>query len=248
MSAVISLKTADAIFLFTDRGVYDRQFVIREFKTKVATAAVIPFAVASRGSDRWSRHVTEILIGWAEKVGVDEAIATFASGASELWRFDAALSNRLEIVVACVSPTKGAQHFLWRNHALIKEGKETEFGVLEELGNTYLGCATDGSPTPPLRPFNPAESAEARAAYVGFTLMEHFRGLKCPPSDWDVCRERVHVVGGGIDMTMVSAVTGAWTAGIHTWPDKVGEKINPRLELRQKPSRQQRRAAARRAV
>ncbi|WP_210214602.1 hypothetical protein, partial [Mesorhizobium sp. M4B.F.Ca.ET.013.02.1.1] len=62
----------------------------------------------------------------------------------------------------------------------------------------------------------------------------------------DVLREPRHVVGGGIDMTMVSGVTGAWTAGLKTWPDRVGERINPLAGHKPKMmSRQQRRAAAR---
>ncbi|RUW18712.1 hypothetical protein [Mesorhizobium sp. M4B.F.Ca.ET.013.02.1.1] len=250
MSALISLKMADAIFLFTDRGVYDRQFIIREFKRKVATAKVVPFAVATRGSDRWSDHVSEVLIGWAEEVGVDEAIATFAEAASELWKYDPKLANDLEIVVACISPTKGPQHFLFRNRAVIKrggreDGTKSPVGVLEELGSSYQGCATDGTPVPPLRACR-GESAEARAAYIGVTLMEHYRSLRVGPSAWDVLREPRHVVGGGIDMTMVSGVTGAWTAGLKTWPDRVGERINPFAGQKPKMvSRQQRRAAAR---
>ena len=118
MSALIGLKTGDGAILFTDRAVYDRRYVVCEFKKKVCAAKTVPLAVATRGSEIWSERVSEFIVDLADDIGVDAAIASFGEAAPDLCAFDPDLRNHLEVVIGCLSPTSGPQLLIYRNVAL----------------------------------------------------------------------------------------------------------------------------------
>jgi hypothetical protein len=246
MSAVIAFKTEDGVILFTDMAVYDDHYVMRDLRRKVAVARSVPLAVATRGSEGWCQMVSDTLIEWADSVGVDEAIETFAACAGRVYRFDAKAQNRLEVTIACLSPTAGPRLMAFRN----APGGDRPVGILEEIGSYYLGCATDGSATPNPRRQLPGEGVVSYAADIGVSLMEHFRRQAIPPADWDVDDRPKFVIGGGVDMTIVNT-DGVSVKRIVTWPDRIGEMIDPYAEGNIVPfgvtSRQQRRAAPRAA-
>ena len=252
MSALIGLKTGDGAILFTDRAVYDRRYVVCEFKKKVCAAKTVPLAVATRGSEIWSERVSEFIVDLADDIGVDAAIASFGEAAPDLCAFDPDLRNHLEVVIGCLSPTSGPQLLIYRNVALRQiddageVAGETKVGVIQDAGPSYLGCGSDGSPLPSLRKRTPGEGALSYASMVGLTLMEFYRHTPLPPSEWDIVSEPKYVVGGGVDMTVINDA-GVEILSIADWPDRIGHKIDPRTP-RKPMNRQQRRAAARRAA
>ena len=249
MSAVIGLKTGDGAILFTDRAVYDRRFVVRELKQKVRAANTVPLAVATRGNELWSERASEIIVELADEIGVDAAIAEFGEAAPDRCAFEPDLRNHLEVVIGCLSPTHGPQLLVYRNVALLRvDGQqtfgETKVGTFEDAGASYLGAGSDGSPLPTLRKQRPGEPVIPYASMVGLTIMEHYRRMPLPPSEWDIVTEPKHVVGGGVDMTIING-NGVEIRSITNWPDKVGSKIYP---TGRPLNRHERRAAARRAA
>lgn len=250
MSAVIGLKTGDGAILFTDRAVYDRQFVVRELKQKVRAAKTVPLAVATRGNEFWSERASEIIVELADEIGIDKAVEEFAEAAPNICEFDPGLRNHLEVVIGCLSPVHGPQLLVYRNVALLLvDGQqtfgETKVGTFEDAGASYLGAGSNGSPLPSLRKQGPGEPVIPYASMVGLTLMEHYRQMPIPPSEWDIVTRPKFVVGGGVDMTIINA-NGVEIRSIADWPDKIGSQIDPSPARPQ--NRHERRAAARRAA
>lgn len=165
---------------------------------------------------------------------------------------------RGELLIAGFSESLGPQH--WHIQTKLRDEADgpddiPPFNLHRIEGSLFNGIngpATDWNVNGSVRKPGMHENLPNYFRTVGVEIMQRAREQKSTSPWWSGW---AHVVGGQIDMTVVSA-SGVTVETIHRWDDKIGELIDPfrdrKTVVRFPPplsgaNRQQRRAAARAA-
>ncbi|WP_275783118.1 hypothetical protein [Pararhizobium gei] len=221
MSAILSVATPEAVYLLTDGATYDRDGVVHSISCKVTAARTVPFVVATRGDkaqgDRFDAWISE----GADRFGIEDILAALSAKMPQ-WRkseeFRAAVSgeNMVEVTLAGWTEQRGG--FCLR---FSTEGDDAFEMVSLDLAD-YAG-PFDGGDLSWIRMPEHGENPETWIRTQGLEMMEHFRShLGKSVAGWP----QFYGIGGQCDLTTVTA-EGAHTETLRTWPDVVGEKINP---------------------
>ncbi|UCI17031.1 hypothetical protein FJ970_18025 [Mesorhizobium sp. B2-1-8] len=224
MSGILSAKSFDggAVIVLTDGALYDRDGVLLGVQRKVAVSDRLPLAVAFRGNVAFGETVSQRIILSAEAIGFDRMLLDL----------DAALpgmpeSPNLEILIAGVSESAGPVHRMFQN-------RPVEFGcapsTLIDPGPMHWGFGTNGEAISlqamGIAPPRKGETMQAWLARHAVAIFENFRRIKVAVDPFDDNTDRQHLIGGVLDMTVVSP-SGVTITQLHRWPDKVGMKIDP---------------------
>ncbi|MDG4898871.1 hypothetical protein P9272_35945 [Mesorhizobium sp. WSM4976] len=131
------------------------------------------------------------------------------------------------MLIAGISETAGPMHRVFQT-------RPAEYGMapntLIDPGHMHWGFGTNGEPitldamrVPPPRK---GETMQGWFSRYGVQIFEHFRHIRVAVDPFDENSDRQHLIGGILDMTVVSRRSVSITR-LHRWPDKVGEKIDP---------------------
>ncbi|NRQ15586.1 hypothetical protein [Ensifer sesbaniae] len=220
MSAILSLAGPDTVYLLTDGAGYDSDGVVRCIGRKVRIASKARLAVATRGfkgiGDLWAEKLTAL----ADRVGVDDMLLALPLILAEMELEPRSIQREqpVEVVLAGWSPAIGAFHRMFRTYG------ENAFELTSPAALFYGGQMSNDPRTFLLPPL-PGEGAEAWMRRGGLAVMQACRSQLGRNPSGDV---GFLCIGGQIDLTTISA-DRVTVETIHTWPDRIGEKIVPEL-------------------
>lgn len=240
MSAYLSHVYADRVEILTDGAIYNENGVILDFAEKVYRFQNAPAALTVRGACE-----PMIVIGQALDMvamlsgGSFDVVLGFLPRMLEKLKSEGAGAD-FEMLVAGISETEGPLHVYFTT-ASYAEG-------IESCRLYRMADFVGGGIIVPAEEQDAAGITQAglrdRFAEVGADYMELMRRHKGPnPVRPDL--PAIYGIGGHVDHSVIRA-DGVTTTRLRTWPDVVGEKIDPATaDEVVKLTRQQRRATER---
>lgn len=225
MSAFIATCFTDRVELLTDGAFYADDGTLLEIASKVYPATSKPFVVTGRGAT----HVVCGFAAWINSIAdaaptVDDAISELASSLKSLRDGKDGVAreakSHAEMVIACMSEGLGP---------IIYYLSTGDF--YEKLEPWVLHCSQDlgGGPMPSMDEIAKIEGMSDThkdgLAKVGVPIFELMRAMK-GPNPTNPAKPEIYGIGGMVELTKVSA-EGVTTQTLKTWPDQVGQKIEP---------------------
>jgi hypothetical protein len=233
VSGFISLVTPEGAFLLTDGAVY-RDDILVGAKQKISLSAAGDFAVTTRGHEVRGDEIAGDLCAYADRHGAKHAIRDLRTLAADYRASDGVRSgwDEVQVFIIAFVPGEGGVHRTFNN---FDEGPRPGLGLGPTPAYQVIApkpkifIAGGGITADDLRIRNlfqsDAESDEAWFRRVGADLMDIVR---CQPA-------RTHTPNGdkwgfGIgchcDLTSLTAAGGK-VERLRTWPDEIGEPIDP---------------------
>ncbi|WP_242221210.1 hypothetical protein [Shinella zoogloeoides] len=214
MSAFYALAYSDRIELLTDGAIYSDDGTLVDIRMKVHLSEDVPLVITGRGSSAVVDLFAAGMIALSGCGNVDHALQEIDAMLQR--RADQGAPEEAEWLLASISETRGPMLLYaatadlygyglepWRLHDV---GKEWGGGPAVDCGDIDASCG--------LRD-------------CGAELFERMRQVSAPnPAKPDL--PPIHGIGGHVDLTTVLA-DGCTVERLHTWPDTVGEKIDPRM-------------------
>lgn len=215
MSFYLATAFDDRIELLTDRAGYSSDAVLRTLDTKIHPVEGHPVAISARGHVGWSKRFVAAVKEMIAKAGFDIAMIGFGR---ELPQYAGRLAanEAVELCISGISPTKGPVIYFFRTEE--EAGFVEPYKLYESAGTVICGIDNAGHHE------RIREAGTLRDRGVAF--VEMFRadpsistlGINVP----------AHVVGGGVNFTVIDA-SGVRTESLHTWTeDEIGRRIEPR--------------------
>ncbi|MHA6644573.1 hypothetical protein [Mesorhizobium sp. A623] len=219
MSAFMTVNYGDRIEMLTDGAVYEPDGTLLDIREKVYRLTAVPAALTSRGEIGALDAVGLYLDTVAMVAGFDGAMERLPSlidkmkesGAPAFEAIIAGISEQDGPVVAYFSTVKAYPEFepfmLYRIYM-------PDFGGGAELTPKEMIAAG-------LTPGDFKDGLAGRGADV-MELMRKKKGGNPTAPDLP----EIHGIGGHVDLTVIRA-DGVTTTRLRTWPDQIGQKINP---------------------
>lgn len=228
MSAFISASSVDEICLLSDGAGYDNDGIIREIGCKIHTSKTVPFAMTGRGSRFLVNKVCDFLTDMADRAGVDTAIDVFEGSIPEMASTPRAEgADYIHLHLAAWSPTKGLVRYSFHN--LPYAFSSGEKGMrLNEVGGVYSAgnvCSMDDYVACGVGPRLPGMSLSAFLKANGAGMMEAMRRKPATLLRDDTSTAKF-LIGGQCDLLSLTR-DGTHIETLRTWPDKIGEPIDP---------------------
>lgn len=258
MSGFLSVKHRDCIQILTDGAAYDDKHRLAKVSRKVFHARNMPIAVTSRGQAGIGDWLSQRICDLADKQGSVDVVLDALPRIVQILKaaagdFLTGEENAIEVLVAGWSETKGPRHCVFRTRSVdswhvtweVIEMPEREIsgGIAVSTSELLPWMAQFG-----LTPATAMEKLDGDPANMfrryGAEMAECWRRHMVPGLS------NVFLIGGQVDLTEIRP-EGVTVTTLRTWPDKIGEKINPFAGTNVAPiagmSRKQRRAAEREA-
>lgn len=221
MSAYLAVNYGDRIELLTDGAVYTEDGTLVMTREKVVRIASVPAAITARGAMGALNAVGLYL----EMVGL--VTGSFDEAMVHLGGFVAKMKDKppaaFEMVICGISESEGP---LMAYFCSEKVYPQFEPFVLYRIydGDFAAGASLDFPQTMKAAGLTPDDFREGLAV-KGADLMELMRREPGPnPIRPDL--PDLYGIGGHVDHTVIRA-EGVTTTRLRTWPDVIGEKINP---------------------
>lgn len=212
------LKTyPDRVEIASDGAIYDLDGVVLGSRYKVRVADDLPLAVMGSGGTQAIEIISDLIMLAARVTSsVDETLSLLA-GSLEQCAQAASEDYPLRIVIAAISETRGPTTLLFT--MIGADGDMPAFQLQEKPNGFGMGALPGGGEL--LAMGLKGQTLEDDAP----PLFEYMRRAKLPtPGDPD--REPGYKIGGHLDLTVVRP-DGVTTKRLRTWPDVIGEKIDP---------------------
>lgn len=215
MSALLATLYPDRVEMAADGGVFDQFATVLRSKPKLVVSPSLPVVVSGCGGDEQIEAMAAATIAATASGTVDDAMALLGQVLPN--HREIASPIPFEIVIACWSETKGPQ--LWRLRSFDPELP------LPQLTPEWRSTVALG----------PALSVdEIRAAgydpndfrKTALGLMKAMRRKPCKPAFYGEITAG-HYVACHVDHAVISAA-GVSIERVHTWPDVIGQPINPK--------------------
>lgn len=240
MSAFYAINYGDRIELLTDGAVYMEDGTLIATREKVVRLASIPAAITARGA----LEPMDAVGFYLEMVGA--VTGSFDDAMIYLDRFIAKVNEQgapaFEMVVCGISEQAGP---VMAYFCTAQAHPQFEPYKLYQIFDAELcaGAALD-SPAEMAAAGITADSVRHGLAAKGADIMELMR-RRAGPNPIKPDLPPLYGIGGHCDLTVIRA-DGVTTTRLRTWPDRIGEKIDPfAADEPVKLSRQQRRALER---
>ncbi|MBB4002647.1 hypothetical protein [Aurantimonas endophytica] len=219
MSAFHTAVYPDRVEMLTDGAVYRNDGTLIGIQEKVWRSSDIPLAITCRGDMRTAGVLIPSILRVASAGSFDLMIELLPDILARGKQRGVPAGRDFEIVIAGISETTGP-FTAYLTSTKYQEGVDA--WTLLNMGTDFGGgMALTESELAALGDIGPETSLED----IGVPLFEAMRRKKGP----NPCRPdlpSLFGIGGHVDWTVVDA-DGARTRRLHTWPDKVGEKIDP---------------------
>lgn len=251
MSGFMSFQDGSSACLLTDGAAYDMEGTILHLKRKVTVGKVAKIAVTSRGNAIIGDKHQQRLCDAADKIGVDWAVECFAEALQELaTKPEHGGYDFMHWHIVAFSETKGLVRYSAHNLPYaFSDGEQPlklrEIPISENYyaaNNASLPTLVECGVTPPM----PGESVADYLDRSGAAIMEAQRRTPAALLPGQKSDEPQYLIGGQCDLTIVTA-DAVVVKSLRTWPDRIGEKIDPFSETGNvvRMPRHQRRALAR---
>jgi hypothetical protein len=232
MSIFISVNSPEAAILLTDGASAGDDFRLEEVVSKVTVAKSGPFAVTFRGDADHGRRIVVALIAAADRLGVPAAIANLSEIVDDIHADIGELSDDQQVHV-CISAWLPGQGGVRRFFATSPRGLRGDDGkrvvvpawTVETTESEVFGdwpepheMMAAGIPGP-----GPSELMSDWIRRVGGAVLEI---LRRKPGMTDETGRPVFVIGGFAECTVLGP-HGGRTDRLRTWPDVLGERIDP---------------------
>ncbi|MEN3793376.1 hypothetical protein [Fulvimarina sp. MAC3] len=235
MSAYATLCRPDAGYLWTDGAIYDADTRLVQVSRKAHPVAGKPLVVTGRGGTALPILFAELLA--SEDLTID-ALAT--EGEAITGRFldeHAGYIASLEEAGAMIDPQRRQASDLvvigWSERlvaplVVLRTTWPEEDGILFKIGEQFSAPAISAKAGRRLamRLGGASSASEVHPRAYGLALFDTMRKT---PGDAALGYEGVYAVGGHVLETVVTA-EGVSQRIIQTWPDKIGEWIDPRAD------------------
>jgi len=233
MSAFMAATDARAGVLVTDGAGYDDRGAVQFIGPKVTTGAVSPIAVTTRGNHAIGMKMQRTICGWADRYGVDFALETFERELPAL-AADRDLRGKdfLHFHIIAWSLTQGPVQLSAHNMPFAFSDGQEPLKVYRPTGHYIAGnsVTADALAAAGVQPRQAEETAVDYLEREGANLMEAMRRRPAAALPGEVFDGDQYLIGGQVDVTRVD-MWGARTRTVRTWPDVVGEKIDPFREM-----------------
>ncbi len=236
MSALISMVRKDSVALVTDGAIYTNQGILIEVAEKVWRSDRLPLAISGRGDYDFLRRTAHSLLGLADNRSVDEFIAIVPGFLSVLSEGMKGTGGALEIVIAAISESRGAFHRGFVTHELDPSIPPFQLVELPRILAAGPALTVDELSAVGIDEQTINDAGEHVIELYGVQLMEACRRHRGHIHAADPNAATAYCIGGFCQLTVVSA-EGCSTITLHTWPDIIGEPIDP-LRHREKSFRE----------
>jgi hypothetical protein len=220
MTAFILCPYTDRVEILSDGAAYSPDGVFLGSHCKVMTSDVVPLAIVGSGTISETSSLAAMILMAAESTNsVDDVLAILA-GSLDAVRDEAMGDVGMRMAIGAISETRGPVCYVFSTFS--DHASSVPAFTLQEMRRCFAqGAAPTGEDLEKYRPVSIRDGLERDAIF----FLESMRRQKMTnPSDPD--REPFYSVGGHIDLTIVRA-DGYDQRTLHTWPDVVGEKIDP---------------------
>jgi hypothetical protein len=213
VSAFYSVCYDDRVELLTDGAVYLPDGTLVDIREKVWRSPSLPLAVTGRGSMAFEAFAETILTMSEDTVdAVLERTRTLLEEAKGV-----ILSAPCEVLLAGISEARGPSVAFFTTANVYPQYEPwTLYDVGPDFGGGNALTEEEVTRLP---------SADNGLAECGVALFEAMRskpGLNPAAPHLP----EIYGIGGHVDLTIINA-DGATTTRLHTWPDVVGQKIDP---------------------
>jgi hypothetical protein len=235
MSAFISYQDDNAICMLTDGAAYNHDGVIQRLSRKVTIGKVAKIAVTTRGNALIGEKHQQRFCDIADEGGVDLAIEAFREALPEMASDPE--NNHFDYLhwhIAAWSETQGLVRYSAHNLPTpFSDGEEPLQLTLVPPGKGY-SAATAANMQMYVQcgvtPRNEGESLIGFMERIGANLMEAQRRTPAVLLEGEYSKVPQYLVGGQCDLTIVTK-NGMMVKTLRTWPDKIGDKIDPFSEM-----------------
>jgi len=224
MTAFILCPYADRVEILSDGAAYSPDGVFLGSHCKVVASDVVPLAVVGSGTISETSLLADMILTTADATGsVDDALALLA-GSLEAVRATATGGIGLRMAIGAISETRGPVCYVFSTFT--DTASNVPAFTLQEMRRCFAqGSAPTGEDLVAYGPLSIGDGLEKDAVFM---LSSMRRQRMTNPAAPDC--EPFYSVGGHIDMTVIRA-DGYEQRVLHTWPDVVGEKIDPFREV-----------------
>lgn len=220
MTAFILCPYEDRVEILSDGAAYSPDGLFLGSHCKVMISDVVPLAIVGSGTISETSLLAATIFVAAEATGsVDDAMAILA-GSLDAVREHSVGGLGMRMAIGAISETRGPVCYVFSTFTDPASGVPAF--TLQEMRRCFAqGAAPTGEDLQKYRPVSIRDGLEHDAVF----FLESMRRQKMTnPSDPD--REPFYSVGGHVDLTIIRA-DGYEQRMLHSWPDVVGEKIDP---------------------
>ncbi|MBY5614201.1 hypothetical protein [Rhizobium leguminosarum] len=208
----------DRVEILSDGANYLPDGTVVGFRVKVMTSPIVPLAVVGSGSVPVIDAITDMTFLAAKATGsVDDALAILAKSLATIKAEGFAGDSPARLAIGAISGTRGPITLFFSTF-------EDDAAAPFKLHDRPFGFGQGEYP--------PAEemaaagwSHRAPLAEYGAFLFEYMRGRKRPDPAYPGSVP-IYSIGGHLDLTIVRS-DGYEHRRLLTWPDVIGERINP---------------------
>lgn len=215
MSAFYSLCYPDRVELLTDGAIYVEDGTLVDIREKVHRSPYLPMAITGRGSAAMDAFAKAIIV--LSSVGSFDQTMERTVAMLER-RKPLGVPDHCEVLIAGMSETAGPRMLYFSTvdaYGLPEFEPWTLYDVTGEWGGGPQLTADEIA----------GLDATNGLASCGVAIFEAMRRQRGPNPIRPELPE-IYGIGGHVDHTVIDAC-GARTTRLHTWPDRVGEKIEP---------------------
>ncbi|WP_165219547.1 hypothetical protein [Affinirhizobium pseudoryzae] len=220
MTAFMLAPYADRVEILSDGAKYTADGIYLGSTYKVALSDDVPLAVVGSGVVSEISALADTIMAAAETTkSVDETIALLRKALKKIAR-KPNLDTGMRMAIGAISERSGPVCFVFST--FVDPASSVPPFALQEMPRAFAqGAAPTGEDMAGYGHLSISEGLEADAAFL-FNCMRR-QPLANPAAPG---KESGHTIGGHLDFTVVRAESYE-TRQLLTWPDVVGEKIDP---------------------
>ncbi|MDI5926465.1 hypothetical protein QBK93_17450 [Rhizobium leguminosarum] len=221
MTAFLLCPYPDRVEILSDGAAYKPDGTLIGASYKVTTSDVVPLAIVGSGTISETSLLAIMILAAAEATGsVDDTISLLAHSLNAV-RPRSIGGTGLRMAIGAISETRGPVCFVFSTFSDPASGVPAF--TLQDMPRAFAqGAAPTGEDLAAYGPVSIGNGLEKDAAFL-------FGSMRCQkminPAAPD--REPFHSVGAHVDLTVIRA-DGYEKRRLLTWPDVIGEKINPK--------------------
>lgn len=217
MSAFYAVLHDDKIELLTDGAVYEDDGVLTAIRRKVWYSDKIPMAITGRGASKAVEFTAMAFLLTDVFGSVDKVIEGIPALLDKMAEKTAAATRprMIEMVIATISETRGP--------VLLYAANTNAYGLdwLEPFKLYDVGREWGGGTPADISGIDASDGLHG----CGAELFERMRRIPGPSAERPDLPD-IYGIGGHVDLTTVRT-SGVTVERLRTWPDVIGEKIDP---------------------
>ncbi|QBK30772.1 hypothetical protein [Roseitalea porphyridii] len=226
MSAYYLIVREDRVEMLTDGAVYREDGTLIDIQCKSLPVGDLPLAITGRGEMAALEAMEAALRVVGASGSVDRVIAYLQAMLGDERRREQLGRYEHELILAGVSDAGTPFAMMYTTHAAYADMHPF---TLYDIGPEYGGGPAIDPAKLPFTPDDFVAAGNDAMRRFGADIVEAMRRQKAPnPAKPDL--PEIYGIGGHCDLTTVTA-DGVEIERLRTWPDQIGEKIEPAVAV-----------------